>query len=116
MFSYILTSKKPTKFLPAIAVLFLTYFSGSRTGLIVVFFQVILFSIFLYKDIRFKNYIKNSLIGFSIIFAVLLVFNGEKVIKSVADKMESLDFKNNLTKNVSNQIKIWNSICIYTGF
>ena len=103
MFSYILTNKKPTKFLPAVAVLFLTYFSGSRTGLVVVFIQVILFSIFLYKDIRFKSYIKNTLIGFSIIFAVLLVFNGEKVIKSVETKMESLDFKNNLTKNVSNK-------------
>jgi O-antigen ligase len=103
MFSYILTNKKPTRFLPAAAVLFLTYFSGSRTGLIVVFFQVIFFSIFLYKDIRFKAYIKNALIGFSIIFAVLLVFNGEKVIKSVAVKMESLDFKNNLKTNVSNK-------------
>lgn len=103
MFSYILTSKKSIKFLPAIAVLVLTYFSGSRTGLIVIFFQVIIFSIFLYKDIRFKTYIKNGLIGFLIIFAVLLVFNGEKVIKSVTTKIESLDFKNNLAKNVSNK-------------
>ena len=103
MFSYILTNKKPTKFLPAIAVLVLTYFSGSRTGLVVVFFQVFIFSIFLYYDIRFKTYIKNALIGFSIIFTVLLVFNGEKVIKSVSAKLESLDFKNNLTKSVSNQ-------------
>lgn len=37
------------------------------------------------------------------IFSVLLVLNGEKVIKSVAEKMDSLDFKKNLTKNVSNQ-------------
>lgn len=103
MFSYILTNKKPTKFLPAIAVLLLTYFSGSRTGLIVIFFQLLIFAIFLYKDIRFKTYIKKALIGFAVIFAVLLAFNGEKVIKSVAAKMESLDFKNNLTKSVSNQ-------------
>lgn len=103
MFSYILTSKKWTKFLPAITVLTLTYFSGSRAGLIVIFFQVIIFGVFLYKDIRFKAYIKNGAIGFAVIFAVLLVFNGPKVIKSVSDKIESLDFKNNLTKSVSNQ-------------
>ncbi|WP_343618376.1 O-antigen ligase family protein [Flavobacterium sp.] len=103
MFSYILTSKKPTKFLPAAAVLILTYFSGSRTGLIVIFLQLIVFSFFLYQDIRFKIYIKNSLIAFSIVFSVLLVFNGEKVIRSVSDKIESLDFKSNLTKSVSNQ-------------
>lgn len=103
MFSYILTNKKATKFLPTIAVLILTYFSGSRTGLIVIFFQLLVFSVFLYKDIRFKTYIKKGLLGFAVIFSVLLVFNGEKVIKSVATKMESLDFKNNLTKNLSNQ-------------
>ncbi len=103
MFSYIMTNKKATKFLPAIAVLVLTYFSGSRTGLIVVFLQLIIFSIFLYKDIRFKAYIKNTFIGFSVIFTILLAFNGEKVMKSVTAKIESLDFKNNLTKSVSNQ-------------
>lgn len=103
MFSYILTSKKPTRFLPAIAVLILTYFSGSRTGLVVIFIQLFIFSIFLYKDQRFKKYITNFLVGFTVIFSVLLVLNGEKVIKSVAEKMDSLDFKKNLTKNVSNQ-------------
>lgn len=103
MFSYVLTNKKPNKFLPGIAVLMLTYFSGSRTGLIVVFFQALLFSVFLYKDLRFKAYIKNGLVGFSVIFAVLLVFNGEKVTQSVTTKIQSLDFKNNLTKNISNQ-------------
>lgn len=103
MFSYILTSKKPTRFLPTIAVLILTYFSGSRTGLVVIFIQLFIFSIFLYKDQRFKKYITNFLVGFALIFSVLLVFNGEKVIKSVAEKMDSLDFKKNLTKNVSNQ-------------
>jgi len=103
MFSYILTSKKITKFLPTIAVLVLTYFSGSRTGLIVIFFQLFIFSIFLYKDRRFKKYIVNFFIGFTLIFSVLMVFNGEKVIKSVGEKVDSLDFKKNLTKSVSNQ-------------
>lgn len=103
MFSYILTSKSPLKFLPTIAILILTYFSGSRTGLVVIFIQLIIFSVFLYKDQRFKKYITNFFVGFVLIFSVLLVLNGEKVIKSVAEKMDSLDFKKNLTKNVSNQ-------------
>ncbi|MBZ4035789.1 O-antigen ligase family protein [Flavobacterium sp. 17A] len=103
MFSYILTSKKKTRFLPALAILLLTYFSGSRTGLIVIFFQVFIFSIFLYKDIRFKKYVTNFVLGFAIVFSVLIVFKGEKVIQSVSEKMDSLDFKKNLTKSVSNQ-------------
>lgn len=103
MFSYILTSNNPMRFLPTISILVLTYFSGSRTGLVVIFIQLIIFSIFLYKDQRFKKYITNFIIGFSLIFSVLLVLNGEKVLKSLAEKMDSLDFKKNLTKNVSNQ-------------
>lgn len=103
MFSYILTSSHSLRFLPTISILILTYFSGSRTGLVVIFIQLIIFSVFLYKDPRFKKYITNFLIGFTIIFSVLLVLNGEKVIKSVTEKIDSLDFKNNLTKNVSNQ-------------
>lgn len=103
MFSYILTSKNPLRFLPTLAILILTYYSGSRTGLVVIFIQLIIFAIFLYKDQRFKKYITNFLVGFAIIFSVLLVLNGEKVIKSVSEKADSLDFKKNLTKSVSNQ-------------
>ena len=103
MFSYILTSKNPLRFLPTICVLILTYFSGSRTGLLVIFFQLVIFLFFLYKDPGFKKYITNFLVGFAVIFSILLVVNGQKVIKSVAEKMDSLDFKKNLTKNVSNQ-------------
>ncbi|WP_166921426.1 O-antigen ligase family protein [Flavobacterium poyangense] len=103
MFSYILTSNRSIKFLPAITVLVLTYFSGSRTGLIVVFFQAFIFSIFLYRDNRFKIYIKRFFFGFSIVFSILLALNGEKVIKSITTKLDSLDFRNNLTKSVSNQ-------------
>jgi len=103
MFSYILTEKSPLKFLPAGAVLFLTYFSGSRTGLIVVLIQVIIFGFFLYNDERFKSYIIKFIVGFTTIFCILLFFKGEKILKSLGEKADSLDFKKNLTKNVSNQ-------------
>jgi O-antigen ligase len=103
MFSYILTSKNPLRFVPTISILFLTYFSGSRTGLVVIFIQLVIFSVFLYNDQRFKKYITKFFIGFAVVFSVLLLLNGEKVIKSVTEKMDSLDFKKNLTKNVSNQ-------------
>ena len=103
MFSYILTNKGFLKFLPTIAILFLTFFSGSRTGLMVVFFQLLIFLTILYKEIKFRNYIINSLTGFLIVFSILLVFDGEKIIKAVSEKIESLDFKSNLKKNVSNK-------------
>lgn len=103
MFSYILTHKSPFKFLPGFAVLFLTYFSGSRTGLIVVVIQLFVFCTFLYQDPRFKSYIIKSILGFGLVFCFLLLFNGEKMVNSISEKIDSLDFKKNLTKNVSNQ-------------
>lgn len=103
MFSYILTHKSLFKFLPAFAVLFLTYFSGSRTGLVVVVIQLFVFCTFLYKDPRFKSYIVKSLLGFGLVFCFLLLLNGDKMVKSISEKADSLDFKKNLTKNVSNQ-------------
>lgn len=103
MFSYVLTSTQKTKFLPTIVVLILTYYSGSRTGLIVVFFQFLIFLIILYRDKRFKGYIINSVAIFAMILGILLVFKGQKIINSFTEKIDSLDFKKNLTKNVSNQ-------------
>jgi O-antigen ligase len=103
MFSYILTEKGIWKFFPTIAIVLLTFFSGSRTGLIVVFFQLFIFTTILYKDKRFKVYIVYSLIGFFAFFSVMLVLNGEKVTKALTEKVESLDFKGNLKNNKSNQ-------------
>lgn len=103
MFSYILTEKGIWKFIPTIALLILTFFSGSRTGLVVVFFQLFIFTTIIYKDRRFKAYIVYSLIGFFAVFSVLVVFNGKKVTKAVTEKVESLDFKGNLKSNMSNK-------------
>ncbi|WP_165930166.1 O-antigen ligase family protein [Flavobacterium ranwuense] len=103
MFSYILTEKGIWKFFPTIAILLLTFFSGSRTGLIVVFFQLFIFTTILYKDKRFKVYVVYSLIGFFALFSVMLIFNGEKVTKALTEKIESLDFKGNLKNNISNK-------------
>lgn len=103
MFSYILTEKKWYKFVPSLAVLVLAYFSGSRTALLVIFIQLGIFLSFLYKTANYRKYI-----GYAAIFVVigvvgLLAINAEKVIRSVETKLESLDFKGNLTKNVSNK-------------
>jgi len=58
MFSYIITEKKILpKITPTILVLSLTFFSGSRTGLIVIFFIFILFLIYLYKNNLYRKQI-----------------------------------------------------------
>ena len=103
MFSYVLTEKGFLRFVPMIVIMLLTFFSGSRTGLVVVFLQLLLFAFILYKYYDFKRYIVYSffvLISFS---SILLILNREKVTNAVSDKIESLDFRGNLKNNVSNQ-------------
>lgn len=103
MFSYVLTEKSYLKFIPTILVLILTFFSGSRTGLLVVFIQFFVFVTILFKYKKYRRYISYSLFFCSIFFSLLLIFNGQKIIKAVSEKVESLNFSKNLTKSVSNQ-------------
>src|SRR5690606_24301442 len=48
MFSYILTSKGIKKFIPTFLILLLTFFSGSRTGLVVISAQLMVFLFILF--------------------------------------------------------------------
>ncbi|WP_051126933.1 O-antigen ligase family protein [Flavobacterium antarcticum] len=103
MFSYILTSKNRYRFIPTLMVLFLTFFSGSRTALINIGIQVIILLSILYSMPHYrKNVISIFKYGF-IAIGFLLLMNGEKVIQAVDEKVESLNFSKNLKNNISNQ-------------
>lgn len=103
MFSYILTEKGALKFVPTLAVLVLTFFSGSRTALLVIVLQLGIFVFYLYKMEKYRIYIVYSALFLAVFSFVLLALNAEKTIKSVSTKLESLNFQDNLTKNVSNK-------------
>lgn len=106
MFSYILTSNGVKKFIPAFLVLSLTFFSGSRTGLVVIFVQLLVFLSILLFDSKFRKYVFIFLGSFATVVIVVLAINSEKVIADVEKKIDSLDFKSNLTENVSNKSRI----------
>ena len=103
MFSYILTHKGILRFVPTFMVLFLTYFSGSRTGLVVIVLQFILFFIITTSKEKVILVFRNGLAVIFILSMGIVLFNGEKIINSIDKKIESLDFKGNLKKNISNQ-------------
>lgn len=103
MFSYILTNKGFLKYIPTLLILVLTFYSGSRTALIVIFVQVIIFFL---TTVSREKIIKNTIratVVFSFLTVCIFIFNGDKIIKAFEEKIESLDFKSNLTKNISNQ-------------
>jgi len=104
MFSYIITEKsKFLKYIPLCLVYFLTFFSGSRTALIIIFIQSLLFVFKLVNKKDFVVFVKQSLPIIIIIVTGSLLYNGGKVYDAVSERIETLNFRENLTKNISNQ-------------
>lgn len=103
MLSYIITSRSIWRFIPALLILELTFFAGSRTGLVVISLQYLtFFGILLF----FKKYRKNILYlfsGFALIVGVALVFSGGKIIEEAKTKLDSLNFEQNLLTSISNR-------------
>jgi len=103
MFSYILTHKGIKKFIPAFLVLVLTFFSGSRTGLVVVLVQLVTFLFILFLDSKFRKYALIFVGSGAMIVVLLLAINSKGVIASVEKKIDSLNFKANLLESTSNK-------------
>lgn len=106
MFSYIITNKGYMKYIPTLIVIVLTYFSGSRTALVVVLFQLIVFfSIVLSRGQKIK--VGLAILTLAIVLSSIVVLSkSDKIIQNVEKKLESLDIKGNLKNNVSNQSRI----------
>ena len=103
MFSYIITEKKIYKYFPSILILILTYYSGSRTGLIVVFIQLLVFISLTFNKNQKILLTKVVIISFSVLSLYFLSANQSRIVNDISKKIESLDFKGNLKNNISNQ-------------
>lgn len=104
IFSYLITENNIfLKFGPTLLLLILTFFSGSRTGLLVVFFIFLLFVIYLYKQNYYRKQIHFIIFSSTLLIAFLGFTNADKLKDSVAEKIESLDFAGNLKTSVSNK-------------
>lgn len=116
MLSYIVTSKRIWRFVPALVILVLTFYSGSRTGLVVIAVQYLLFfGVLLF----WKEHRKNVLYLFfavAVVAVVAVLFSGGGILKKVNQKLESLDFEKNLRTSVSNQTRFGMQYASYRVF
>ena len=103
MLSYIYTNKGYLRYFPIFMVVFLTYYSGSRTALIVILFQIILFLYLITPKNLMIKYVRNFAVITVFLAFFLAFFESEKIVMSFESKIESLNFSKNLTKNISNQ-------------
>ncbi|MGY3795227.1 O-antigen ligase family protein [uncultured Aquimarina sp.] len=115
MFSYVITQKGFKRFIPSFLVLFLAIASGSRTSLVVILFQLVLFLVQIFHLKKYHNLIMN---GVKITIAsvlILSVVNYKTLEKFVSQKATSLDFTN-VKYNYSNQSRLgiqYTSLLIY---
>lgn len=104
MFSYILTSRNNIKYLPTLIVFVLTFFSGSRTALIVVLFQFIIFIWIVFSaNQKFNKIIQNFLMLSLTLFLLIFLFNREKITEVLETKIATLNFKKNIETSISNR-------------
>lgn len=103
MFSYILTGRSWYKFLPSVVILILMYFSDSRTALICILFQIIIFILVLLHDVRYRKTTSSILKIGGISVCLLLLFKSDSIIETVKERADRINFVDNLTDNVSNK-------------
>lgn len=103
MFSYVLTEKRIIKFVPSLMVVILMIFSDSRTALVLITFQLLVFVIALLHHKEHRENIK-ALGKLTAIFVVLFfMFNSQKTFTKVEERLDRLNFSKNLTTDVSNK-------------
>ncbi|ADX67704.1 MULTISPECIES: O-antigen ligase family protein [Weeksella] len=106
MFSYLITARNLLlRFLPSITIIILTFFSGSRTALIVIFLQLFIFLFILYKDNFYRKEIKIILAGCMLLGFLAVGIYGERLVTAIEQRVESLNFSDNLKKDISNKTR-----------
>lgn len=120
MYSYIVTSKKSNlkKYIPTIFIFIITFYSGSRTALVVISIQFIVFLATLFSINNYYRKIVNRFLLASIVLLIAVFsIKSNDFSKAINEKVNSLNFVNNLLENTSNRTRFgiqYASIIVFT--
>ena len=122
MFSYIFTSKSASRILPFLAVVVLALLTKSRTAFVIIFVQIaigVYYSYYKYPKFR-SLFTKGVLVGF-VLMLFVVVFNGKSIVSGISERIEALDFVNNVdfktSKNaVSNKSRLGIQFAMFQVF
>ena len=106
MFSYILTSKSYLKYIPAFLVVIFAYFSDSRSAILIISIQFLVFLYFLAVSKKYKiNFVKIFSI---LILGIVIVssFKGKVLAEYLYEKVTSLTIDSDNTHNISNRSRL----------
>ncbi len=108
MYSYIVTSKKNNikKYIPTILIFIITFYSGSRTALVVISIQFIVFLATLFSINKYYRKVVNRfLLATLLLFIFVFAIESNDFSKAINEKVNSLNFLNNLLENTSNRTR-----------
>lgn len=105
MLSYIITGNRIYRFIPCIVVLVLAILSGSRTALVVITAQLIGFLLIM-PLFGYTKLLKRFAVVIVGIAVVLLIISPKSVMSFVKERIDTVNFKKNLTENVSNKSRL----------
>lgn len=99
MFSYIITHKGLKAFIPSILVVLFSFFSGSRSGLIIIVFQLIVFILYFVQRHRYhKSLIKIAMLLF-LLSIPILIYQGKSIGIFVYEKLTSFNLDDDTHSN-----------------
>lgn len=104
MFSYIITGKGPTKYIPAVLVLIFALFSGSRSGMFIIVSQALCFGFFLLRKKNHQLILGKIMIVGAVGCAVLFLFKGRQITEYIYEKATSFGIQDE-THAVSNKTR-----------
>ncbi|REG89316.1 O-antigen ligase family protein [Winogradskyella sediminis] len=97
MFSYIFTSKKPLRFLPFLMVVLLALLTKSRTAFVIIIVQIVFGVYYSYnKYPKFKTLFTKAMMLGMVVLVLGVVFKGKEIASSIEERIEALNFANNL--------------------
>lgn len=115
MFSYIVTGKGIEKYLPGLIVVFLCVFSGSRSSLFIIVFQLLIFVWILLKENKYRNHLKKILVYATIFGLLVSVTFGKKIYGFISEKVTSFSIQDDQL-SVSNKSRLGTYVALWEIF
>lgn len=89
MFSYVLTEKKASRFIPIFLTIVLSFLSGSRAGIFIIIIQIIVFMFYIIKDKKFHRLFVRIFSISTVLILLSLLFFAKPIYEYTSTKISS---------------------------
>jgi O-antigen ligase len=105
MFSYIITNKSSAKYIPGLLVIVFAYFSDSRSAIVIISIQFILFLYFMAVRKKYNIHFMKIFLALIIGIAFIGLFKGKVIADYIYDKATSFSVDERSNHSISNRTR-----------